>query len=214
VGASGMHSNEAFLGYLLIAIIAGFASLIFLLLKYRRRFLEGNLLLTADQVWPKLSNRAEKSHFARSDLLFGIWQDGSATTPLMIVKNARSKIVGRVEFLMVGRSIKISTEGQIFEIALPLTWRRTANLKAENESHQLASYEKIGWLTKQKFEIPGYGTLIAERPSFSLLNIVEYRLNNILVGTAQEFSKTRKDCRIIILPSTLPLAVRIFIMTM
>ena len=209
-----MCYDQACLGYTLLAVIAGFAGLIFFLLKYRKRFLEANLQITADQVWSEVVNRGYKTNFSKSDLLFGIWQDKSSTEISLIVKNHQNEIVGRVDFSMGVRKFKISTGHEIFDVDFPLTWKRTAHLRTINSNLILASYLKLNIFGKHQFKILDYGTVIAKRPNLGQRLIFDYGLNNILIGVSQEISSRRQIGRIIILPSNMPLHLRIFILAL
>lgn len=209
-----MCSDQACLGYTLLAIIAGFAGLIFFLLKYRKRFLEANLQITAEQVWSEVVNRGYKANFSKSDLLFGVWQDRSSTETSLVVKNHKNEVVGRVDFPLGIRKFKISVGQEIFDVEFPLTWRRTAHLRAANSKLILASYFKINIFGKHQFKIPNYGTIMAKRPNLSQRLIFEYGLNNILIGASQEISPRQQIGRIIILPSNMPLQLKIFILAL
>lgn len=197
-----------------LGVIIGFAVLTYLLIKYRRKFLERNLLLTADQIWPEFSDRAIKAHCSKEDLLFGIWQDGTGTVPMLIVKNYKNEIVGKVEFPIARLGIKISAGNEIFKVKLSLLSDWTASLSAENNTSILASYEKLNIFGKHKFEIPEYGTLIAKPQLLKPRYIFDYHLENDLVGASQEFSPIMRICKLIVLPASLPLHIRIFILAL
>ena len=209
-----MFNDQVSLGYMLIAVVIGFAGLIYLLLKYRKSFLEGNLQLTADQAWSEVSDRANKANFSKSDLLFGIWQDLSSTLPILLVKDHTNEIVGRVEFTLSCRKFKISVGNENFDVNFPPTWNRSAHLSIENNKSVLASYLKLNIFGKHQFEIPGYGILISKRPNFNPRIIFDYNLNKNLVGTTQEISSRRRIGRLAVLPPILPLHLRIFILAL
>lgn len=207
-----MCYGEACFGYMLIVVIIGFAGLIYLSLKSRKSFLEENVQLTADQIWKEVSGRATKDNFSKSDLIFGIWQDKSSTTPVLLVKDQKNEVIARVEFTKARRQWKILIGKEIYFVDFPLTWNRTALLRAADNKSILASYLKMNIFGKHQFEIPEYGTLASERPYFSLRLIFDYRSNHNLVGTIQELSPRRQIGRLAILPSSLPLHLRVFIL--
>ena len=207
-----MCTDQNCLGFLFIAVLVFFAGFIYWLLKYRKDFLEKNLLLTADQVWEVVSDRAAKLNFLKSDLLFGVRQDKSASTSILLVKNHKDEIVGRVEYLLATRKIKIFAGEKAFEVDFPLTWNRSANLRAFNEPSVLASYLKLTMFGKHQFGIPQFGKLVSERPGLSPQIIFNYRSEQKLIGTAQEISSRKTVGRLVILPASIPLPVRIFIL--
>ena len=209
-----MCSDPACLGYALILVLVGFAVLIYVLLKYRKKLFKEALLITADQVWANISDRATKSGLAKSDLLFGIWQEATSTEMIMLVRNHENDLVGRIEFPMGQRSWKISIGEERFEIDFPLTWNRTAELRRENSEAILASYAKGSSFGGRQFEISGYGKLVSERPNFSRLKVANYQLNKVLVGTSQEISRVRQTGRLILFAASLPLQVRIFLLVL
>ena len=207
-----MCSNSACLGYLFFLVLIGFAFLIYFLLNYRKKFLAENLLLSAEQVWTDFSKLRLPSHFTKTDLLFGVWQDQTLTRPLLIVKNHQDQKVGQVEFPMASRQFKLTVGTEVFDIDLPATWRRTATLKSQQNDLILAKYVKLNIFSKHQVEIPGYGLLMSERPYLSPSLIFNYRLNSDLVGISKEISVRRQIGRLVVLPSSLPLAIRIFMM--
>lgn len=207
-----MCSDQICLGYLLIAVIVGFTSLIFGLLKVRKKELAENLQLTADQIWEEISDRAAKFNFQKSDLLFGIWQDKSSTVSTLLIKNNKNEIVGRVEYPIASRKFQIFVGDATFEVNFPMTWNQTAKLRAADKSAILASYLKLNAFGKHQFEIPEVGTLISERPRLTIPAIFDYRLNGKAVGITQAISARSEIGKITILPETMPLHLKIFVM--
>ena len=207
-----MCPKKICLGFLLIAVFVFFAGFIYWLLKYRKNFFEKNLLLTADQVWEVVSDRALKLNLLKSDLLFGIRQDQSSTTSVLLVKNYQEEVVGRVEYLLASRKIKIFAGEAAFEVDFPLTWNRTANLRPVNETTVLASYLKLSMFGKHQYAIPQFGKLVSERPGLSPQIIFNYRSEQKLLGTVQEISSRKTIGRLLILPANIPLHIRIFIL--
>jgi hypothetical protein len=196
----------------LLAIIIFFTGFIFLLLKYRKKFFQRNLLIQADTVWSHVADRATRLNLPKSDLIFGIWQDESATITKFIVKNYKNEVLGNAEIQMASRVIKISIGSETFEVSFPLTWNREAKLRAENSDAILASYLKMNIFDKHQFGIPGYGSLISERSIFSPRMVTDYRLDGLLIGTREEISSFQHVGRLAVIPSDLPLAIRIFIL--
>lgn len=207
-----MCSEETCLGYALLVTLLGFTILIFACLKYRKKILNQNLTLRADQVWEKVSQRAEKLKLDRSQLNFGIWQDSGFATAALVVKDQQSRIVGRVEKKIRGWTVKAGDES--YRVEFPLTAKRTAVLFKMSDDSKVAAYTSLNFFGKHSFEIPGYGSLASERSSFSFYHVVNYRTGEKLVGTTQNISSRKQTGRIALLPTDIPLHVRIFILAM
>lgn len=204
------HSNC--LGYLFASVLLGFTALLFFLLKYRKSFLAQNFNLSAEQVWADFSDLKLESHFLKSDLLFGVWQDQTLTKPLLIVKDHQDNIVGQVEFPMASRQFKLTIGSEAFDIDFPASWGRTATLRSESHDLILAKYKTLNIFSKHQIEIPDFGVLISERPYLSPSLIFNYRMNNNLIGIRKELSSRRQIGRLAVMPSSLPMAIRIFMM--
>ena len=207
-----MSHNESSLGFFLLAVLIGFAVLIYILLKHRKSWLKENLLITADQIWETISERAEKLNFKKSEMLFGISQDATATTAGLLVKDSKNQIVGQVFSPMATRQRTIKVDNETFTVDFPLAWNRTAILRTSNGEGVIAKYTQASWLGRHEFEVTGYGKLKSERPSLNSKIVFNYRIGEKLIGTAQEISSTRKKGRLVILPLSLPLEVRIFVL--
>ncbi len=208
-----MCSGSECIGYLFFAAVIGFALIIFFGLRYGKAFLARNLTLTVDRVWVRVADRATKLRLAKTNLLYGIWLESSATESRLLVRNADNVDCGRVDYTIGRRQYGLSVGENRFFIVFPLTWKRTAFLKAEGSETVLASYSRTGIFGKHVFDIPDYGSLISERPRIDLQLAYNYRLGGREVAaTVQEISPWQQVGRLGLLPSELPLAVRIFIL--
>ena len=205
-------SNESSLGFFLFAVLIGFAVLIYILLNYRKSWLKENLLITAEQIWETISERAEKLNFKKSELLFGILQDATATIVCLVVKNSKNQIVGQVFSQMATRQRTIKMDNDTFTVDFPLTRNRTATLRKSNGGGIIANYTQTSWFGRHQFEVTGYGKLKSERPSLNAKIVFNYRIGEKLIGTAQEISSTREKGKLVVLPLDIPLEVRIFIL--
>ena len=205
-------SNESSLGFFLLAVLIGFAVLIYILLNYRKSWLKENLLITAEQIWETISERAEKLNFKKSELLFGILQDATATIVCLVVKDSKNQIVGQVFSQMATRQRTIKMDNDTFTVDFPLTWNRTATLRKSNGGGIIAKYTQTSWFGRHLFEVTGYGKLKSERPSLNAKIVFNYRIGEKLIGTAQEISSTREKGRLVVLPLDIPLEVRIFVL--
>ena len=207
-----MFYHESSLGYFLLAVLAGFAVLICRLLIYRKSFLKETLRITADQIWETISERAEKTDFKKSEMLFGVSQDATATMRCLVVKDSNNQVVGQVSSPLAARQRIIKAGNETFIIDLPLTWNRTAILRRSDGGGIIASYTKKSWLGRHEFEVTGYGKLKSERPRLDARVVFNYRIGEKLIGTAQQISSTREKGKLVVLPSALPLEVRIFVL--
>ena len=205
-------SNESSLGFFLLAVLIGFAVLIYILLNYRKPWLKENLLITAEQIWETISERAEKLNFKKSELLFAISQDATATTVCLVVKDSKNQIVGQVFSQMATRQRTIKMNNDTFIVDFRPTWNRTATLRKSNGGGIIANYTQTSWFGRHQFEVTGYGKLKSERPSLNSKIVFNYRIGEKLIGTAQEISSTREKGKLVVLPLDIPLAVRIFVL--
>ena len=205
-------SNESSLGFFLLAVLIGFAVLIYILLNYRKSWLKENLLITAEQIWEIISERAEKLNFKKSELLFAISQDATATTICLLVKDSKNQIVGQVFSQMATRQRTIKMDNDTFIVDFPLTRNRTATLRKSNGGGIIANYTQTSWFGRHQFEVTGYGKLKSERPSLNAKIVFNYRIGEKLIGTAQEISSTREKGKLVVLPLDIPLEVRIFVL--
>jgi hypothetical protein len=201
------------LGYLLFVTVVGFSVMIYLLLKYRARALEQNLAIKSAQVWNLVADRAKASNLREADLLYGIWQDGSSTEVVFIVRNSEDVEVGRVVSGTLRRESKLFVGEDEFTITRPLTWNLTANLSDEDVI--LASYAAEGYFGKHRFEVASKNVLISKRVGFSSKYIFDYlSKDNRVIATKQSISSGLQIGKIGIIPSEFPMAVRIFILAM
>ena len=205
-------SNESSLGFFLLAVLIGFAVLIYILLNYRKSWLKENVLITAEQIWETISERAEKLNLKKSELLFAISQDATATTVCLVVKDAKNQIVGQIFSPMATRQRTIKMDNDTFTVDFPLTWNRTATLRKSNGGGIIANYAQTSWFGRHQFEVTGYGKLKSEQPSLNAKIIFNYRIGEKLIGTAQEISSTREKGKLVVLPLDIPLEVRIFVL--
>lgn len=207
-----MCSSDYCLLFYLFLILIGFAVLIYFLLKKRDSLLREYLEFNADQAWDSVKKNLVPINLSKSHLLFGVWQDASATALNLIVKDSKNQIVGEIFKPMGSREQKITINGQIFLIEFPLTWNRTAILYAPNGSKVLARYRKTSWLNRHEFEVSNFGVLKSQWPGHNFKAHYNYKLNDKLVGTCQNISATRQMGRLLVFPSDLPLEVRLFIL--
>jgi hypothetical protein len=186
--------------------------LILYLLKVRQSTQQTDLELSSAKAWETISNHASKFHMAERNLLFGIYQDATPTKLALIAKDSNNQIVGTVLTPTLGRNRTIAIGSQTYTIRFPLTWNHTAILES-SRGDILARYRKTGLLGEHEFEVPGYGVLKSGKPSFNFKARYDYNLNGKIIGSRQSLSSIKSKGRLIVLPSDLPLSVRVFILT-
>ena len=200
---------------MLIIVVAVFAILIYFSLKYRKTFLAQNLQLTADQVWQNVNIKTDHARIKKSDLLFGIQQDGSASTVIFVVKNFNNEVVGRIECRMGSHEYQIWVGSDLYRISFLLSGWRSAQLTSDKAPSVLATYKMLNVLGKHEINIPGYGVLISERATFiNWLGVFRYRAAKNFIGLKQQISPTREIGKLVVLPPEIPLYLRIFILAL
>ncbi len=113
---------------------------------------------------------------------------------------------------MATRQRTIKVEYKTFTIDFPLTWNRTAILRTSLGEEIIAKYTQTSWFGRHEFDVTGHGTLKPERPTLCFKNVFNYRIGETLIGTAQAISSTREKGKLVVLPLSLPLEVRMFIL--
>lgn len=210
-----MCSSELCLGYVFLLIGIGFSILVFFLLKYRRALLRKDLQISAESLWKKLSYLELDKSISKSNIIFGVWQDKSATVPQLIFKNANDEIIGQVEYHLTARAYEISLGNQIFRIEIPLTWQgMTANLKS-SDGKTLATFKRKSLsLGSHKFFIQNIGELTAKYFFFKRLQPIQYFHDGKHIGSTYQISSIRRVGRVGIFPAEYSLPVKVFIIVM
>lgn len=205
-------SDNCLLTYFFLILI-GFAFLIYFLLKKRESLQKEYLEFTADQAWDSVKKNLAPENLSKSNLLFGVWQDASATTMSLIVKDSKNHLIGQIFKPMGTRKQKIKIKDQIYLVEFPLTWNRTAILYSPNGTEILAKYRKTSWLNRHEYEVTGYGVLNSQRPVHNFKACFNYKLNDKIIGTCQNISSTYQKGRLMVFPLDIPLEVRLFILS-
>jgi hypothetical protein len=208
-----MCNNETCLGYLLLAIIIAFSFLICFLLKYRKKNLAENLLITSEKIWEIVAQKAAQNGFVKSDLIYGIWQDKTASIIELVVKDSNSDLLTHLEYPMGVRKHKFIIGNEIYLIEFPLTWKRTAFLKKQDGT-VLATFTKGAFsIFKHQFVVNSVGVLISKRSKIDLKSSFDYYLQEKLVGSTLSISSKRGIGHIALLPGEFPMPVRLFILS-
>lgn len=199
--------------FFLFFFLLGFTGLIFFLLKVRKSELKKNLLLTAVEVRRSIDAGAKELGLTQNELLFGVVQDNNFNEASFVFKNAQNQIVGTTIYPAVKRKLKMQVENETYVIEFPLTMNRTAILRKGEGQEILAKYSSTGWFGKHEFDIPAFGKIFGQKPKLDLKATYHYLLNDKVIGIGQKISLQRESGRIVLLPSTLPLEVRLFILS-
>jgi hypothetical protein len=209
-----MFTGNHGLFLLLPLVFLFFGVLIFFLLKQRKNIQKENALMTPDQAWESLSKCQDLLTLKKSNMLFGIWQDATATKMSLLVKNSNNEIVGEVLTQTGSRLKEIRIGDNIFLIENLLTWKHTAVLRSAHNPDIIAKYTKTGWFVRHQYDIREYGLLKSKWVKFNLKSASTYYLDNKFIGIRQELSARQQKGRIAVLPSDLSLEVRLFILYM
>ncbi len=207
-----MTVNESSLGFLLLAVVVGFGCLVYMLLNNRKSFLQENFLVTADQIWETIAAQAEKFNLKKSEMLFAIPQDASATSVCLVVRDSQNQILGYAFSRTATRQRTIKVGQETFAVDFPLTWNRTAILRTSLGEGIIAKYTQTSWRGQHEFEVAGYGTLRSKRPPRFFERAFQYRMDEKVVGIARTISSIREKGKLIVVPVSLPPEVRMFML--
>ncbi len=206
-----MCYSASCLGIWLLVILFGYAILIYFGLRYRKTFLAENLQLSPDQVYMPISQQAAQLGFSKADLLYGIYQDKTASVMQTVVKDSTGGVIGSIEQHLGVRGTDIFLGNEKYEIEYPLTWRTSAHLKNAN-GEILARVERLPFsIREHKIIIPNIGVFISQSHLFKFRYHFEYRLNGAVVGMTRRISNQEVG-GIALVPSHYPLILRVFIL--
>jgi hypothetical protein len=163
-------------------------------------------------IWPQ----SEDAGFDFAGLLYGVWQDFSATRLGMIVKDSRDHQVAKISYRTVtGPWIFIETPDGKFEAdALPAL-RQSLSLRAARDgSHSLCDFRRLPGGT-YRFEGTSLGILESRPPrALHLAPISEYTLNGAPAGASRHIGGWLDQGRMLVLPQQLPLEIRLFVLAL
>lgn len=198
----------------LTAVVGGFSLLIYVSLRFRKLFLKKNLEILAEQIWQNVSQQSFSSHFAKTDLLFAIRQDGTNGQDMLVIKDSMDAVVGRVLRPMASREHSVWIYEQEYKIKFVNSgWLKAANFYSVSNDSILASFKVLNIFGEHKFEISNYGQIISQRQGFSFHYIFNYYKLNQMIGTTRLISARMQVGRLGVLPQDIPLPVRVFILS-
>jgi hypothetical protein len=208
-----MQNDRLILGIaILLAIVGCFGlAVLFGLLHRRKTFIEN---LKAFDVWPQVRDAG----FDFSGLLYGIWKDYSATQRGMIVRDCRDQQVGRIGYRAGVRQGWISIEtpdGMKFEAdVVPALHQSLFLHRADDASESLCNFTRLAGGV-YRFEAKSIGLLESVPPrGLHVTPVFPYTMNGTPAGVSCHLGGMLDRGRILVLPESLPLAVRLFVLAM
>jgi hypothetical protein len=199
---------------LVVLTFVAFTLLIVVSLKLRQRLQQKALMLTASQIWQGVSKKASEMNLPHSQLIFTIFQDSSPTEITLVAKDANDEVIGTIKKPMLGRKRYLTIAEENFIIEFPATWNRSAILYSARDYNQIiARYKQSGWMGRHTYEIAGLGRMRSIRSKFNLKGSWEYIMDSKKIGIKQSISSTFAIGNMALLPQELPLAVRLFILS-
>jgi hypothetical protein len=202
------------IGMFVVAIIVG--------LRMRRRETAQNLQnINADTVWNEFASLSEArdGSWDRSDLLYGIWQDFSATSLGMIVRNDHDAAVARVSCGVTG--VDISLGENRYKVRVGDNLRGTAVLildpQSGAEAADICSFSRKGSFSSRAVEYssPDVGVLRISLPWSSPFKALTSTItrDGEPVGKMGTIGRPYfNNGRMLILPVGLPLPIRVFVL--
>ena len=172
------------------------------------------LQISANELWPQVSKRLQASLLKESDLLFGTWTFPNYTTTELLIKNSENKLVARAEFVLSDLGFNLYIDQSKYRVDYLAKWRRSAQLTLESENTVLSAYSQLFGLRRNKFTIPVFGEIFAERVGWSQKFITNYRYKGQLIASTQEISSTFKVGRLGVFCQDLPLEIKLFILVL
>lgn len=197
----------------ILALCALFGAVIFFGLRRRRAQMRASLEIRAQEIWTPFA----QSGWNFDSLLYGVLQDFSATQIGMIVRDSRNEEVGRITFHMAARrgAITIATANECYQAdVLPTFQRRVVLHSAMNDNEALCTFTRRMW-GQHRFDVAGTGAIegtvdgrlrLAPRYAFSLAGK--------RIGVSQQIGGAVNRGVLLILPNTIPLYIRLFILAM
>ena len=196
-----------------LGIIALFAVVIWLGLRVRKTQMARSLRLSAQDVWAPFA----RSQFERDALLYGIRQDLSMVETELLVRDSKGEQVGQIVWHGGTRTnyLSLSTdEGSYSADTLPTFSWRTVLHPADDASKILCMAER-SWTGVRRFHVTGEGVFTSRRRTImSLAPICDITRDGVLVGASQHIGGAVDRGVMLILPPSIPLHVRMFILAL
>ena len=203
--------NASLFVWLAVTLVALFALVISAGLRFRRRSFQSALQLRAQDIWMSVQD----SRWNFNDLLYGILQDFSSTQLGVIVRDCRDQEVGRISFHAGIRQawVTFETGGETFQAdSLPTLRQATVLHRSGEASPALCTFRRLAMGTFQ-VEVEGFGTIASQPPlGPRLAPRYEFVVDGRTVGASQHIGGWHNRGIWLVLPSSIPLPVRIFML--
>lgn len=205
-----------------LGIIGLFATVIVVGLRMRRQQTTQNLQnLNADAVWNEFTtlSQPQDGSWERGDLLYGIWEDFSATSVGMIVRDNKDSAIARVAYDMRGADISMGENR--YRVRVGTTFQGSAELVqdrgSDDEAATLCSFKQRGWFSQRgaEYRCPETGVLTISMPWGSPFKAFTSTINQDgkAVGKMGTIGRPYLNKgRMLILPGRLPLPMRLFVL--
>lgn len=202
--------------WFLIVVCALFAALIVWGVRMRNRQLARNLTIRAGDITAPLV----AAGWDPAEMLYGVWQDFSATNAGMVVRDAQDREVARITYLPLTRQgwIVIETGAGRFEADVLRTLRQTAILREAGQPEVvLCRFARLHWWGTFRIDVnaagAGAGPIVGRTPwQFRITTRTMYSRGGTPIGVGYHIGGTRDRGRLLVLPADIPLVVRLFIL--
>ena len=197
--------------WILLGIVVLFAFVIYFGLRLRNASFAKNRDIRAQDIWPSLQG----TNWDFANLLYGVWQDFSATEFGLIVKNSRDEEAGVIVFHTGVRQRWLTFEagGSAFEADVLATFRQSVALHSAGDSSQVLCVFNNARSGIFRFDAKGVGVLESKVPrGLRMAPLYEYTLDGQPVGICQHIGRWMDRGSYQILPANIPLAIRMFIL--
>ena len=196
---------------LLLSLIALFVLVISFGLRFRKKSFQSALELRAEDIWMSVQD----GRWNFSDLLYGILQDFSPTELGLIVRDCRDQEVGRISFHAGARQawITFTTVGESFQGDSLPTWRQTVALRRSGDAGPVLCTFRRPAKGIFQIEVDGFGTIESKAPrGLQLAPRYEFAIDGKPIGISQHIGRSQNRGTWVVLPSSVPLPVRIFML--
>ena len=200
-------------GLFILAVFVFFGLLIKFLLNLREKSLFKNLSINSSDVWNSIKTHATTLGLEKSNIIFGIYQDANHWAGSLIIRNSLDQDVAKKVHPVLKRQKFLIVGEEKYVITYLLTWNKEVTFHQEGNEEILAKWRQNGWFGKHSIDIPNVGTLISGRPSLDFRGRYTYSLNGRIVGLKENSINGYPKGKVAILPDSIPLPVRAFIVS-
>lgn len=209
-----MHYSPFNMLSVVFVIAALFAATMYVGLRFRKASMSGNLQLHAQELWAPLAAEG----WDRECLLYGVLQDFSPCDAGMIVRNSRDEDIGKIIFHVAARKggITLQTKDASFEANVLPTFQQSVALHPSGDESSTLCTFKRGMDGSYCFRTnDGSGLLESISPMpVQFAPRYAYERDGKRVGVAQHIGGPLNRGQLLVLPSDIPLPIRMFILAM